>query len=108
MIDAIRGDDTRSAWLQRLIDRELAGPPADQPGGTGPITTATPPLGAISQGEPSLGAICATPSCWQRDTRAYGLRNLPLCAACAAALQGYEYKRPTPPGAARLARRGAA
>jgi hypothetical protein len=22
-IDAIRGDDTRSAWLQRLIDHEL-------------------------------------------------------------------------------------
>ena len=24
-IDAVRGGDTRSAWLQRLIDRELAG-----------------------------------------------------------------------------------
>ncbi len=29
-IDEIRGDATRSAWLQRLIDRELNGQPATQ------------------------------------------------------------------------------
>lgn len=37
-----------------------------------------------------------TPGCWQRDTRKYGLRNLALCAACAAALHGKVYKRHPP------------
>ena len=101
-IDAIRGDDTRSAWLQRLIDRELAGQTAT------PAPAAAPSLAAIADGEPSHGAICMTPGCWQRDTRKYGLRSLPLCQACAAALNGSTYKREVPPGAARAIRRGAA
>jgi hypothetical protein len=48
------------------------------------------------------------PGCFQRDTRTYGLRKLPLCAACAAALQGHTYQRELPPGTERLVRRGAA
>jgi hypothetical protein len=100
-IDQARGEDTRSAWVLRAIDRELTGQPTTSP-------AAPSSLGAISPGEPSPGAICATPSCWQRDTRAYGLRRLPLCTACAAAIQGYEYKRQPPPSATRIARRGAA
>ena len=46
--------------------------------------------------------------CWNRDTARYGLRNLDLCHACAAALQGHTYQRDIPPGAARLIRRGTA
>ena len=34
------------------------------------------------------------PGCWQRDTRKYGLRSLPLCPARAAALAGEVYQRP--------------
>ena len=45
---------------------------------------------------------------WNRGTDRYGNRNLVLCKACAAALQGQAYKREIPPGAARLTRRGAA
>ena len=101
-IDHARGDDTRSAWLQRLIDRELAGQTAT------PAPAATPSLAAIADGEPSHGAICMTPGCWQRDTRKYGLRSLPLCQACAAALRGQTYQREIPPSARRIIRRGAA
>lgn len=100
-IDAIRGGHTRSAWLQRLIDRELNGQhaaPAAAPGI--PVT--------FPAGEPCPGAVCSGPGCWQRDTARYGLRNLVLCHACAAALQGHEYKRQVPPGAERIRRRGAA
>jgi hypothetical protein len=59
-------------------------------------------------GEPSPGVVCMGPGCWQRDTRKYGLRSLPLCPACAAALRGEVYQRQIPPSAARLMRRGAA
>jgi hypothetical protein len=52
--------------------------------------------------------LCMGPGCLERNTRRYGLRKLPLCAACAAALQGHVYKREIPPGAERLIRRGAA
>ena len=38
--------------------------------------------------------ICMTPRCFQRDTSKYGLRELPLCPACAAALTGGTYRRP--------------
>jgi hypothetical protein len=48
------------------------------------------------------------PGCLDRSTSRYGLRRMPLCPACAAALLGHHYKRPTPPGAARLSRRGTA
>jgi hypothetical protein len=108
-IDEARGDDTRSAWVLRLIDRELSG---QQRAEEGPVKTSSTPaassLGAIAPGEPSHGAICMTPGCWERDTRKYGLRKLPLCTACAAALQGQEYKREIPPGAQRLLKGGTA
>ncbi len=95
--------------LAELIRRGLGGeeqgrrsPPAPSP----PAAAAS--LTALPDGEPSHGVVCATPSCWQRDTRAYGLRNLPLCTACARALQGHAYRREPPPGAERITRRGAA
>ena len=34
------------------------------------------------------------PSCLERSTSRYGLRRLPLCPACAAALAGEVYQRP--------------
>ena len=65
-------------------------------------------IAATGPGEPSPGVVCMGPGCWQRDTRKYGLRSLPLCPACAAALQGRAHQREIPPSAARLMRRGAA
>jgi len=35
-----------------------------------------------------------TPGCWERNTAKYGLRELPLRTACAAALTGKVYQRP--------------
>lgn len=93
-IDVARRDDTRSAWMLRLIDRELAVPSAE---------TVT-----VASGEPSPGVACATPGCGQRDTSRYGLRRLPLCPECRASLEGREYIRPLPEGAERLVKRGAA
>jgi hypothetical protein len=40
------------------------------------------------------------PGYWQKDTTRYGLRRLVLCTACAADLQGQEYKREMSPAAA--------
>ena len=65
-------------------------------------------LTVTGPGEPSPGVVCFTPGCFQRDTRKYGLRQLPLCPACAAALEGRVHKREVPPAAAKLLRRGAA
>ena len=65
-------------------------------------------IAATGTGEPSPGVVCMGPGCWQRDNRKYGLRSLPLCPACAAALQGRTHQREIPPSAARLTRRGAA
>jgi hypothetical protein len=48
------------------------------------------------------------PARWNRDTGRYSLRRLVLCTACAAALQGRDYKREVPESAARAIRRGAA
>jgi hypothetical protein len=48
------------------------------------------PIGA---GTPSPGVCCAGPACWEKTTRKYGLRNLPLCDACAAALCGQVHAR---------------
>ena len=76
-IDELRGDDTRSAWLQRLIDRELNGP---QPA---PVSVTDSPV-VLPADEPCPGTVCAGPGCWQRDTARYGLRRLVLCTACAA------------------------
>ena len=64
-------------------------------------------IAATGTGEPSPGVVCMGPGCWQRDTRKYGLRSLPLCPACAAALQGRTHQREIPPSAARLTRRAA-
>lgn len=108
-LDDARGEETRSAWVLRLIDRELSGQqpaPAAQP--PEPAPAAAVPLGALPPGEPSPGAICMTPRCYERNTSKYGLRRLPLCPACVAALQGQAYKRELPESAARAVRRGAA
>jgi hypothetical protein len=43
-----------------------------------------------------------------RGTGRYGLCRLVLCTACAAALQGQDYKREVSESAARAIRRGAA
>ena len=105
-IDVARGGDTRSAWVPRLIGRELdspdpaakpAAPVADSP--AGPLT--------LPLGEPYPGVACSGPGCWNRDTARFGLRRLPLCPACAAALQGHDYKRELPESAVRAIRRGA-
>ena len=48
------------------------------------------------------------PARWNRDTGRYSLRRLVPCTACAAALQGQDYKREVPESAARAIRRGAA
>jgi hypothetical protein len=74
--------------------------PASQ--GTAAIIT------TIGHGEPASGTLCMGPGCFGRDTRKYGLRKLPLCTACAAALQGETYKREPPPSAVRAIHRGAA
>ena len=72
------------------------------------ITSSSSPLAVLPDGEPSHGALCMGPGCFQRHTRTYGLRGLPLCTACAAALRGEVYQREPPPSAARIMRRGAA
>lgn len=59
-------------------------------------------------GEPSPGVLCMGPGCWERNTSKYGLRQLPLCPACRAALEGRTHQREIPPSAARIMRRGAA
>ncbi len=107
-LDDTRGEETRSAWVLRLIDRELSCQAATPASAPAEPRTAVRDLPALPDGEPGNGAICMTPGCWQHDTRKYGLRQLPLCTACAAALQGNTYKREAPPNAARAIRRGAA
>ncbi len=89
--------------LAELVRRGLTAGTAQapQPGGPGPAASA---FAAISNGEPSPGVVCAGFGCWERNTSCYGLRKLPLCPACAAALEGHAYQRDIPPGAARLMR----
>lgn len=48
-------------------------------------------------GEPSPCVLCMGPGCWERSTSKHGLRQLPLCPACAAALRGEVYQREAPP-----------
>lgn len=86
-VDAARGEDTRGAWLLRLINRQLSGQQATP-------APASPSLAAIGTGEPSPGVLCMGPGCWERNTSKFGLRRLPLCPACAAALIGEVYVRP--------------
>lgn len=80
--------------LAELIRRGLAAGTEEADSGpvAPPATTAGPVT--LPAGEPSPGVICMTPRCFQRDTSRYGLRGLPLCPACAAALQGQAYERP--------------
>ena len=101
-LDDARGEETRSAWVLRLIDRELDGQAAAPP----PAGASSPAAG--NDGEPSPGVACSGPGCWNRDTARYGLRRLVLCRACRAALEGQTYQREIPAAAARAVRRGAA
>jgi hypothetical protein len=106
-LDSARGADIRSAWVLRLIGRELDGQaPAGEPAPADPASPAGPL--ALPRGEPCPGVACSGPGCWNRDTARHGLRRLALCTACAAALQGRVYKRAVPESAARALRRGAA
>jgi hypothetical protein len=106
-LDDARGEETRSAWVLRLIGRELAGTdPAAKPA-TAVADSPAGPL-VLPPGEPCPRVACSGPGCWNRDTARYGLRRLVLCTACAAALQGQDYKRQMPETAARVVRRGAA
>ena len=86
-LDSTRGEETRSAWVLRLIDRELHGQAHAGKPDTGVADSPPGPL-ALPGGQPCPGTACAGPGCWNRDTARYGLRRLPLCTACAAALQG--------------------
>jgi len=88
-INGACGEDTRSAWLLRLIDRELVG---QQPAPKDTLTTS--PSLTFPDGEPSPGVLCMGPGCLDRSTSRYGLRRLRLCRACAAALTGQTYQRP--------------
>lgn len=105
-IDDVRGEESRTAWLLRLAERELTGgtPETDGAGQAAPAVAAV----KVAGGEPSPGVVCFQPGCWQRDTSRFGLRRLPLCPACHAALEGREYHREVSPEAARLVKRGAA
>jgi hypothetical protein len=86
-VDGMRGDESHSAWILALIERELLGEtPAPRP--------AASSLAAIADGEPSPGIACAGYECWQRSTRRYGTRRLPLCDGCKAALTGQPIQRP--------------
>ena len=83
-LDDRRGEETRSAWVLRLIDRELDGPgPAHV---TNEQSATAAPLPALPAGDSSPGVACAGPGCWQRNTSRYGLHRVPLCPACRAAV----------------------
>jgi hypothetical protein len=89
--------------LAELVRRGLtASSPSEEAVPAPAPTGSAASLAAIGQGEPSPGVACAGPGCWQRNTSRYGLRRVPLCPACAAALRGQGYKREPLPGAARL------
>jgi hypothetical protein len=88
---AVKASGTPLAELiRRGLTASTAGTAQPAPG------PAAPSLAAIADGEPSSGALCMGPGCFQRDTRKYGLRELPLCTACTAALQGETCKRNCP------------
>ena len=101
-IDAAAEGTTRTAWLLEAARSALddAGPD-DFPGEPFPSA-----VGGLAAGVPSPGVLCMGPGCQQRDTSRYGLRRMPLCPACAAALTGAEYRKPQPviPPAWRTAR----
>lgn len=97
-----RGDLAESEFVVTAITSLLedAGPddfPSSPPG---------PVAARPAAGVPSPGVLCMGPGCLQRDTSRYGLRRMPLCPACAAALTGQMYRKPQPviPPAWRAAR----
>ena len=79
--------------LAGLIRRGLTAGTAEVAQQPAPVP-AISSLSAIPAGGPSPGVLCLGPGCWERTTRKSGLRRLPLCAACAAALQGQVCVRP--------------
>ena len=79
--------------LVELIRRGLMAGTAEVAQQPAPVP-AISSLSAIPSGEPSPGVLCMGPGCWERNTRKFGLRQLPLCPACDAALQGAVYVRP--------------
>jgi hypothetical protein len=95
-VDGIRGDQSRGAWVAGLIERELTN-------GAAP-TSRVAAIPGLGHGEPSPGTLCMGPGCWQRSTRRYGARRLPLCDGCKAALTGEPLHREIPAAAARLMR----
>ena len=114
-IDERRGGDTHSAWVLRLISRELDGQAPAAKSATAVADSAAeirqPPDGfpsvTLPAGEPSPGVLCMGPGCLERSTARYGLRRMPLCPACRAALEGRTYQREVPESTARAVRRGA-
>jgi hypothetical protein len=73
-----------------------------------PASQAAAAIAVTGDGQPSPGVACAAPGCWQRNTSRYGLRRVPLCPACRAALEGCTYQRQVPESAAGAICRGAA
>ena len=51
-------------------------------------------LSAIPSGEPSPGVLCLGPGCWERNTRKFGLRQLPALPGLRCRPPGQVYVRP--------------
>jgi hypothetical protein len=94
--------------LAELVRRGLAASTAPAAQAAARLPAGAPSLAPLPDGEPTPGTLCMGPGCFQRDTRTYGLRKLPLCTGCAAALRGETYQRPIPSGAPRVVRGSAA
>ena len=94
--------------LSELVRRGLAAGHNQAVCDTRPTPATAPSLAALPDGEGCPGVACAGPGCWQRDTARYGLRRIPLCTACRAALEGGTCQREIPPGAARTLRKAGA
>lgn len=94
--------------LAELVRRGLTASTAEVSRPAENTLTTSPPLVALPDGEPSRGVLCAAPGCWERNTSKYGLRQVPFCPACHAALEGRTHQREIPASAARIMRRGAA
>jgi hypothetical protein len=78
--------------LAELARRGLAAPAVPDTPATVPAPSLTLPAS-----EPSPGAVCSGPRCWNRDTARYGFRRLILRRSCAGALKGETYKGEPPP-----------
>jgi gamma-glutamyltranspeptidase len=105
------------AAVQSYADGQLTSTDEHASQGTGKVTGQPGPASqpasqaavaiTITDSEPGPGVACAAPRCWQRNTANYGLRRLPVCPACRAALEGRTYQSEVPEPAARAVRRGA-